>query len=140
MDIEGRKKKEIENREDVSFLVRTFYGRVRQDEHLGPIFNTVVKDWEEHLEKLTDFWESILFFVRCYSGNPRTAHISVDRQWNYNVESRHFGVWLNLWYGTLDDYFEGEIAERAKNNARKMSTNLFLNLYMARPDAEKTGS
>jgi|SRR5699024_6416120 len=126
-------KKEIENREDVSLLVRSFYAKVRKDEVLGPIFNGIIKDWEEHLEKLTDFWENNLFFVRKYYGNPMLAHISVDKKIGNTVESKHFGIWLNLWYQTLDANFEGEVAERARRNARKMSTHFFLRIFESRP-------
>lgn len=130
-------KKEIVNRDDVSLLVRAFYAKIRKEETLGPIFNTIIEDWEEHLEKLTDFWENNLFFVRKYYGNPMLAHISVDRQVNNTVEMKHFGIWLNLWYQTLDDHFEGEVAQRARRNARKMSTHLFLKIYENRPQPKK---
>lgn len=122
-------KKEIENRADVSLLVRSFYAKIRKDELLGPIFNGIVSDWEEHLEKLTDFWENNLFFIQKYYGNPRTAHISVDEKMDNTIESRHFGEWLNLWFETIDEHFEGQLAERAKTNARKMSTHLFLKIF-----------
>lgn len=125
-------RKAIENRDDVSHLVRTFYAKIRKDELLGPIFNGIISDWEEHLEKLTDFWENNLFFVRKYRGNPKTAHISVDRKMDNTIESRHFGEWLNLWYETIDEHFEGPLAERAKMNARKMSTHLFLKIFEGR--------
>lgn len=125
-------RKTIENREDVSLLVRTFYAKVRQDEMLGPIFNGIVSDWEEHFEKLIDFWENNLFFVDKYHGNPKAAHIEVDRQVGNTIESQHFGRWLNLWFETIDENFEGSLADRAKNNARKMSTHLFLKIFESR--------
>jgi len=53
-------KRDIQNRVDVSYLVRTFYGKVRQNELIGPIFNEIVHDWKVHLEHLTDFWEMVL--------------------------------------------------------------------------------
>lgn len=130
-------RKEIKGREDVSLLVRTFYGRIRKEETLGPIFNGIIKDWEEHLELLTDFWESNLFRVRKYYGNPMLAHVSVDKEIDYTVDSKHFGIWLNLWYQTIDEFFEGEVAEMAKFKARKMSTNLFLAVYHHRPLEER---
>ncbi|HYD73995.1 MAG TPA: preprotein translocase subunit TatC, partial [Candidatus Binatia bacterium] len=39
--------------EKIARLVHLFYGRVRADPDLGPIFNRAVEDWPEHLEKLT---------------------------------------------------------------------------------------
>src|SRR5699024_8078079 len=97
------------------------------------IFNKIITDWEEHLEKLTDFWESNLFYARKYFGNPMRAHVKTDRVMDHSVESKHFGVWLNLWYQTLDDHFEGDVAQLAKNRARMMSTNLFLAIFNSRP-------
>ena len=61
-------KKEIENRADVFFLVDTFYTKIRADDLLGPIFNGVIDDWPSHLERLTDFWETNLFFVNKFKG------------------------------------------------------------------------
>jgi hemoglobin len=30
-------------------LVRTFYGKIRKDPLLGPVFETRIADWEPHL-------------------------------------------------------------------------------------------
>ena len=38
--------KPIESREDVQFLVHTFYSKIRKDELLGPIFNSHISDDE----------------------------------------------------------------------------------------------
>ncbi|HEU0135846.1 MAG TPA: group III truncated hemoglobin, partial [Flavobacterium sp.] len=59
-------KKEISNRNDVGKIVRTFYSKVRLDQTLGPIFNGIITDWEEHLERLTDFWNMNLFGGKAY--------------------------------------------------------------------------
>lgn len=125
-------KQDIQNREDVFKLVSIFYEKVRKNEHIGPIFNEIIKDWPEHLEKLTDFWETNLFLVRKFRGNPMTAHVSVDQKFDHTIEMRHFGEWLNMWYQTLDELFDGEKANLAKNRARNMSTHLFMNIYQNR--------
>ncbi len=122
----------ITNRDDISVLVRTFYGKIRKDAVLGTIFNTIITDWEAHLELLTDFWESQLFLKRKYHGNPVTAHQEVDAKMNNSITSAHFGLWLNLWFETIDELFEGETAWIAKNRAQKMSTMLFLHIYQER--------
>lgn len=56
----------IDNRNDITLLVHTFYARIRNDEVLGPIFNSNIKDDQlpTHLTTLTDFWETILFGVQ----------------------------------------------------------------------------
>lgn len=125
-------KKQIENREDIAFLVRTFYEKVRQDNELGPFFNETIKDWESHLEKLTDFWESTLFSIRKYKGNPVIAHAEVDRQFDHRVSPNEFGIWLNYWIETINAHFEGENAAILKEKARRMGTHLYVMIFQER--------
>jgi hemoglobin len=123
---------DLKTREDVSKLVHHFYEKIRQNKDIGHFFNEMILDWDEHLEKLTDFWETNLFFKRNYKGNPKLAHQNVDKHFNESIEQKHFGIWLNLWFETINLYFEGEIADRAKNNARKMASHIFMSIYMDR--------
>jgi hemoglobin len=125
-------REELKTREDVFKLVSRFYTKVRAEPVLGPIFNESIEDWDEHLEKLTDFWESNLFFKASYRGNPGRAHIKVDQENENSIEAGHFGRWMNLWFETIDENFQGELAERAKNNARKMGSHLYLKIFEAR--------
>jgi len=127
-------KKFIHSREEVSLLVRTFYGKVRKDDLLGPIFNGIIDDWETHLELLTDFWETNLLYNRKYYGNPMAAHVKVDRVMNNTINEMHFGVWINLWLKTIDELFDpnDEVAQIAKNRARNMGTFLHLNIFNSR--------
>lgn len=126
--------REIKSREDVSLLVRTFYAKIRKDELLGPIFNGIITDWETHLELLTDFWETNLFFNRKYFGNPMHVHVDVDNKCNNTINEMHFGTWINLWVLTIDELFDtqDERAQIAKNRARHMGTFLHLNIFNSR--------
>ena len=129
-------KQDIQNREHVAVLVSEFYKKIRQNEVLGAFFNETINDWEEHLDHLTKFWETSLFMtkkIKCkYQGNPIEAHINVDQQFGNSISELHFGIWLNLWYETLDELFEGEVVENAKRRARKMGTFIFLKIFEAR--------
>lgn len=125
-------KKDIQNREDVFLLVSEFYKKVRIDSVLGPFFNTVISDWDVHIQRLTTFWESSLFLKTRYTGNPLQAHIKVDKDNNNSITELHFGLWLNLWYQTIDELFVGDYAENAKSRARKMGTFLYLNIFQSR--------
>lgn len=122
-------KKQIQSREDVSLLVHSFYAKIRKDEEIGHFFNDVIKDWDEHLEKLTNFWEMNLFGVRNYMGNPIEAHIQVDQNSGGVITTNEFGIWLNHWFATIDELFEGENADTLKRRARKMSSMLYLNMF-----------
>ncbi|MFD2517667.1 group III truncated hemoglobin [Salinimicrobium flavum] len=125
-------KSDIKNREDVYLLVSSFYARVRKNPEIGHFFNEVIDDWPSHLEKLTDFWETNLFMVSKFRGNPMRAHKEVDSQFNHSIEQKHFGEWLNMWFQTIDELFEGERANIAKNRARNMAGNIFMNMYQSR--------
>ncbi|MFC5194866.1 MULTISPECIES: group III truncated hemoglobin [Bizionia] len=130
-------KKNIETRDDVFLLVSSFYDKVRADEFLGPFFNRVITDWDAHIDRLTTFWETSLFMTRKlekkYYGNPLEVHVQVDKENNHAITEHHFGAWLNLWFETIDEHFEGEVAENAKRRARKMGSFMYLNIFQARP-------
>ncbi|QHL86523.1 globin [Nibribacter ruber] len=111
-------KEDITNIEDIKVLVDEFYTLVRQDELLAPIFlfrlNTY---WQAHLEKMYTFWNAALFGVKGYVGNPFAKHATMP------VEGEHFNRWMALFTATVDRYFEGPVAEEAKNRAYIMATN-----------------
>jgi len=127
----------LQNREEISILIRTFYKKVRTDAFIGPIFNSQITDWEFHLEKLTDFWYTNLHFVKAYKGNPGKIHVDVDQKIDNTVSQEHFGKWLQLWFETIDELCTGTHAENAKIRARNMSTGLFLKIFKSRENRKK---
>lgn len=131
--------KQIAERADIEILVNSFYSKIREDILLGPIFNSHIPEdnWKEHLERLTDFWETNLFGVAKFKGSPTQKHINVDKNLNYGIEQKHFGKWLQLWFETIDELFTGEYADKAKNSARKMSTGQFLAIWQNRPQNKR---
>ena len=125
-------KKDIKTRADVFLLVSSFYEKVKKDAVLGSFFNEAIVDWDAHLDRLTSFWESSLFLKTKYLGNPLEVHVKVDQAHNNTITELHFGLWLNLWFQTIDQLFEGENANIAKRRARKMGTFLYLKIFEAR--------
>ena len=129
-------KDDINTREDVALLVDQFYKKVRANAILGPIFNQAITNWDQHLDHLTTFWESSLFMgkplKKKYIGNPLEVHVKVDQENNNSITEHHFGIWLNLWFETIEQLFAGENAELAKRRARKMGTFIHLKIFEAR--------
>lgn len=125
-------RRDISDREDLSILIRTFYGKVQKHPEIGPFFNETIGDWEEHFEKLTDFWETNLFFKKAYKGNPLRVHIQVDHNFDHSIEQAHFGHWLELWFSTVDQLYDGELAHLAKERARNMAHIMFIRIFQAR--------
>lgn len=108
--------KPIVTLEDVQLLVDTFYGKVRQDALLAPIFNEVIEDrWPEHLEKLYKFWQTVLLREHTYYGSPFLPHSQLP------VDQEHFDRWISLFYQTIDELFTGERAEEARMRASAMA-------------------
>jgi len=67
-----------------------------------------------------------------YQGDPLETHVEVDKQNNNSITELHFGLWLNLWFETIEELFEGDYAEQAKRRARKMGTFLYLKIFESR--------
>ncbi|PKH51958.1 globin [Tenacibaculum sp. Bg11-29] len=128
-------RKEIENRDDVYLLVSTFYNKLKKDDFIGPIFLKAIPEekWESHLQKLTDFWETNLFFVRKFKGNPMKAHKDLDRNFNHSISQEHFGRWLQLWFETIESLFYGAKANDARERARNIASIMFFKIYEAKP-------
>ncbi len=108
--------KEIIHIDDIKLLVDTFYDKVRENEILAPIFNERIKDeWPKHLEKMYRFWQTILLDKHTYYGSPFAPHATMP------IGAEHFQNWLNLFYQTIDELFDGEKAKEAKWRAEKMA-------------------
>jgi len=122
---------EILNLDDIKTLVDSFYGKVREDNLLAPIFNIVIQDrWPEHMEKMYTFWQTVLLGEHTYYGSPFPPHAKLP------VTKEHFDRWLELFFKTIDENFNGEKAEEAKWRASKMAE-----MFQLKIDAyQKTGA
>jgi hemoglobin len=112
-------KKDITDRQDIETLVNAFYDKVRMDDTIGYIFNKIIgDDWSHHLPIMYQFWETVLFAVPGYVGNPIRKHIEVDQR--IPLKEEHYVRWLALWSETIDAMFVGAVAEEAKKKAALM--------------------
>jgi len=123
---------DIETRKDIYRIVKEFYSKVRVDNLLGPIFNSIIEDWEYHFNHLTDFWESNIFMVTKYKGNPISVHQEVDKETGHKIDQGYFVQWLKLWFSTIDELYAGDKANIMKNRARNMSTYIFIQMEIGR--------
>lgn len=120
-------KKDIENRSDIEQLVNTFYEKVKRDEVIGDFFTRVtVIDWDKHLPVMYDFWENIIFHVGGYTGNPMKHHEALHRK--EPLRAVHFNRWTALFNETVDELFQGQKAEQAKQRALSIATVMRINI------------
>jgi hemoglobin len=116
-------KKDIQSRKDIIELVDRFYEVVRKDEILGIIFDDVAKvNWQKHLPVMYDFWENTLFYTGTYTGNPIQNHRQLNTK--YPLTKAHFDQWISLFNTIVNELFEGEKADLAKQRALNIATVL----------------
>ncbi len=92
----------------------------------------------DYFSKDSQVWETNLFGVSKFKGSPSSKHINVDANLGYYIEQNHFNRWLNLWFETVDELFNGELASRAKESARKMAIGQLLTILKNRPENKKS--
>lgn len=115
----------------IDLLVETFYGAVREDDLIGPIFAAKITDWPVHLERMKGFWRSILHRTAEFSGNPMEKHLAIP-----GLEERHFERWLHLFYATLRKLAPEAAKEEATrlvgDRARMIADSLLTGIEMRR--------
>lgn len=99
-------------------VVHDFYGRIRADELLGPVFNGNIDPdaWPEHLRKMCDFWSSVLLRTRRYDGRPLPPHLRID-----GLEEAHFRRWLQLFKQTVENVSPPEVADLFMDRALRIA-------------------
>jgi len=126
-------KRDISGEEDIKNLVDTFYERVKRDDIIGLIFNTIIgADWSHHLPVMYSFWTTILLNKQGYKGNVIQKHIEIDKK--IKLQKEHYDRWILLWQQTVDALFEGEKAEEAKNRASLMIQLISMKVDWSRLD------
>jgi len=116
------------NDELISNLVETFYGAIRKDDLLGPIFMDHVADWTPHLSRMKDFWASVTLESGRFRGNPMLKHIAIG-----GLDNMHFDRWLVIWNQTLDDIAPNEAAAQVfRQAAERIAESLLTGIKVQR--------
>jgi len=116
----------------ISNLVETFYGAIRSDAMLGPIFESHVADWTPHLARMKDFWASGTLASGRFRGNPMLKHIAVG-----GLDTQHFDRWLVLWNQVLDDVAPNDAAAQVfRDAAERIASSLLTGIKVQRGGLE----
>lgn len=108
-------------------LVHGFYGRIRSDPALGPIFNRTIDDWDVHLAKMCDFWSSVLLMTGRFKGAPMAAHARLP-----DIRPTHFARWLHLFRQTAEELCPAEAAALFVTKSEMIAQSLQLGIAVAR--------
>jgi hemoglobin len=99
-------------------LVRAFYGKVRSDALLAPVFAERIGDWEPHLKRMSEFWSSVALMSGVYHGRPMEKHLPLP------VDARHFDRWLALFTETAREVCPPVAAEHFIERAERIAQSL----------------
>ncbi len=120
--------------EQIREMVELFYGRMREDDLVGPIFLARVNDWEAHYEKMTRFWSSAVLRTGSYSGRPLEVHRfgGEDGGDEFRLSEAHFVRWVEVYTQTAEDVFGIEGAKPFLNVARAMASSIAMRIGVGR--------
>lgn len=108
--------------DQIDALVERFYGRVRGDGRLGPIFERRIGgDWPTHLAKMKGFWRSVLLKTGEYKGRPVPAHVGIG-----GIENEDYVRWLGLFREIVADVFEEGARPVVIEAAERIAQSLWL--------------
>ena len=113
----------------VRAVVDSFYAKARRDDVIGPVFNRVIPDeeWPAHLDKITDFWNSMLLGTGRYMGRPMPAHIAIPE-----LADPHFQRWLSLFRMTVEELCPPAVAALFVERAEVIGNNFRLRIAQFR--------
>lgn len=106
-------------------LIPRFYARVRDDALIGPVFDSAIGDWQQHLGKLVDFWSSVMLTGGRYKGSPVAAHLTHLPA----ITPPMFDRWLMLWTEVTAEMLLPTTAAALQGKAARIAESLKLTLY-----------
>lgn len=105
-------------------LVHAFYADVRADTALGPVFDAAIGEhWTHHLERMVEFWSSLMLGSRGFSGNVYGKHMALE-----GVEPGHFERWMTHWHHHTR-HFAPDDRQRLRQAAQTIGRSLFLGFF-----------
>lgn len=106
-------------------LVDTFYGRVRTDSMLRPVFEAkLAGKWQEHMPRMYAFWTKVLLGTGEFEGNVFGKHMALS-----GIDKEHFVRWLTLFKLTAIEVFGAEDAKEAILVAERIASSLQLGFF-----------
>ena len=121
---------------DIIQLVDRFYGRIEQHSDLGPVFvDAIGNNWQPHLNKMYDFWSSVLNGTGRYGGRPMPVHMNLKERLNADM----FKSWLQLFGQTAAEILNDSQQAYVMEKAYRIANSFYLNIFFdpADPGAVK---
>ncbi|TFW13454.1 group III truncated hemoglobin [Duganella callida] len=108
------------SRDTIATLVHQFYDGVRADADIGPVFNAAIgAHWDTHLERMVDFWSTVMLGSRNFQGNVYGKHMALR-----GVQPEHFRRWLQLFEAAVRRLFSPDDATEFLVVANRIGASL----------------
>ena len=122
-------------------VVHGFYAKIRTDPALGPIFTRVIAAdaWPAHLQKMCDFWSSVMLMSGRFHGAPMPAHLRIEGLEGEGLNARHFARWLHLFGETVAELCPPQAAELFVRKAQMIAQSLHLGIAASRGEIPSLG-
>ena len=115
-------------KESIRAMVDTFYPTILADPITAPPFIAKVgsdinsKEWQAHLELLTNFWAFSALGDMSYRGSPLAPHFNLD------LSREQFDRWLELFSEAIDRVYEDGAGDFFKEKSSNIAQNFMRNL------------
>lgn len=113
-------------------FVNHFYNVVHDDKILAPYFlNQMTVTWDEHLEKMYNFWSAILLKTHRFKGRPMPAHTKLT-----GLQQSDFLHWLIVFEKTIKACCPPESVPHIMKKAHMIANSLQYGVFY-RPELMK---
>ncbi len=110
----------LPNEAVIRSIVHSFYGEVRRDDLLAPVFEPRLREhWQEHLEIMVDFWSSIILTSGRYRGRPLAIHRQLGK-----ITPAMWSRWLELFSQASRKHCSEAVAQIFDQRARQIADHL----------------
>ena len=116
-------KSDLDSKLAITIFVEHFYSAMLEDDQLAPFFlDIAVIDRKQHFSIVCSYWEKLLLGDQSYARHTMNIHRAVNEK--KALELDHFLRWLTLFSTTVDRYYEGSFANKAKAIATQIVANM----------------
>lgn len=105
-------------------MLDRFYSAVLKDDLIADFFidklddEMISDEWQTHLNLLTDFWAATILKDSSYKGQPIKPHMTMK-----GLKRESFERWLELFFTTVDKFYEKDAADVFKQHSEKIANN-----------------
>jgi hemoglobin len=113
---------DIRNRADIHKIMSSFYQQLLSQSSINSYF-VDIKNFDDHLEIIVSFWESVLLGTGNYQGNVMIKHLDLHRK--YTLTEAAFDTWLTFFGESIETSgFHGDLSTQMLERAKMIASHM----------------